>query len=127
MLATGTPTVLVVVSGRPYALGRFAERCAAVVQAFMPGAEGGHALAGVLTGRVNPSGRLPVGVPGHHGGQPGTYLAAPLAWFSEGVSNLDPRPLYPFGHGLSYTGFEVTNLALDTTTVAPDEIGRAHV
>ena len=66
ILATGTPVVLLVISGRPYALGAYADRCAAVVQAFMPGAEGAAALAGVLTGQVNPSGHLPIGIPDHH-------------------------------------------------------------
>jgi len=120
ILATGTPTVLVVVSGRPYALGVFADRCAAVVQAFMPGEEGGAALAGVLAGRLNPEGKLPVGIPSHHGGQPGTYLAAPLAWYSEGISSLDPRPLYPFGFGMSYSHYELTDLELSNTQVPVD-------
>ncbi|WP_342372696.1 glycoside hydrolase family 3 N-terminal domain-containing protein [Propioniciclava soli] len=120
VLDTGTPTLLLVVSGRPYSLGEFGDRAAAVVQAFMPGAEGGAALAGVLSGRVNPSGKLPVGVPDHPGGQPGTYIAAPLAWFTDGVSNLDPRPLYPFGHGLSYTTFAVSDLALTADEVPTD-------
>lgn len=120
VLATETPVVLLVISGRPYSLGVYADRCAAVIQAFMPGEEGGPALAGVLTGAVNPSGKLPVGIPDHPGGQPGTYLAAPLAWYSAGVSNLDPRPLYPFGHGLSYTAFEVSDLRLDRAEVPAD-------
>jgi beta-glucosidase len=120
LLATGTPVILLVISGRPYALGAYADRCAAIVQAFMPGAEGAGALVRVLTGRVNPSGRLPIGIPNHTGGQPGTYLAAPLAWHSEGVSNLDPRPLFPFGHGLSYTTFSLADLHLSATEVAPD-------
>lgn len=97
--------VLVLLTGRPYALGRWADRTAATVQAFFPGEEGGPALAGVLSGRVNPSGRLPVGVPHGPGGQPWTYLQPPLG-LASGVSNLDPTPLYPFGHGLSYTSFE---------------------
>jgi len=122
VLATGTPTVLVVVSGRPYALGDFADRCAAIVQAFMPGQEGGRALAGVLSGRVNPQGKLPVGIPAHHGGQPGTYLAVPLAWWDEGISNLDPRPLFPFGHGLSYSRFEVTDLEISRDVVDTDGV-----
>ncbi|GGT47533.1 beta-glucosidase [Streptomyces kurssanovii] len=105
LLATGVPVVAVLVTGRPYALGRWADRLAAVVQAFFPGEEGGPALAGVLSGRVNPSGRLPVGVPYGPGGQPWTYLQPPLG-LAGGVSNLDPTPLYPFGHGLSYTTFE---------------------
>ncbi|MDA8371205.1 MAG: glycoside hydrolase family 3 C-terminal domain-containing protein [Nocardiopsaceae bacterium] len=108
LIATGTPVVLVLFTGRPYALGGLAERCAAVVQAFFPGEEGGPAVAGVLTGRVNPSGRLPVSVPRAPGGQPAPYLAPALGHRSE-VSSVDPTPLYPFGHGLSYTRFSWTN------------------
>lgn len=104
-LASGTPVVLVVLSGRPYALGRWADRCSAVVQAFFPGEEGGPALAGVLAGRVNPSGRLPVSVPRDPAGQPWTYLAPPLGLRGE-ASSIDPTPLFPFGHGLSYTTYD---------------------
>ena len=100
ILETGTPTVLLAVSGRPYALGQYQGRAAAIVQAFFPGEEGGSALAGVLSGRVNPSGKLPVGVPRQAGGQPHTYLAPPLGQRSQRVSNLDPTPAFPFGHGL---------------------------
>ncbi|MHA6513040.1 glycoside hydrolase family 3 protein [Tessaracoccus sp. Z1128] len=117
VLATGTPTVLVLVTGRPYAIGEYADRCAAVLQAFMPGVEGADALAGVLTGAVNPSGRLPIGLPAHHGGQPGTYLAAPLAWFSNGISNLDPIPRFPFGYGIGYTSFEYTDAEVSSATM----------
>ncbi|MGW1746043.1 beta-xylosidase/alpha-l-arabinosidase [Streptomyces sp. NPDC002092] len=104
LVATGVPVVLVLLTGRPYALGRWHGRLAAVVQAFFPGEEGGPAVAGVLSGRVNPSGRLPVSVPRLPGGQPWTYLQPPLGLAGE-VSNLDPTPLYPFGHGCSYTTF----------------------
>ncbi|MBQ0828655.1 glycoside hydrolase family 3 N-terminal domain-containing protein [Streptomyces tagetis] len=104
LVATGVPVVLVLLTGRPYALGRWAGRLGAVVQAFFPGEEGGPALAGVLSGRVTPSGRLPVSVPKLPGGQPWTYLQPPLGLAGE-VSNLDPTPLYPFGHGRSYTTF----------------------
>lgn len=104
LLATGVPVVLVLLTGRPYALGRWHGRPAAVVQAFFPGQGGGPAVAGVLSGRVNPSGRLPVSVPHVPGGQPWTYLQPPLGLADE-VSNLDPTPLYPFGHGRSYTTF----------------------
>ncbi len=101
ILATGTPVVLVLLTGRPYALGAVADGCAAVVQAFFPGQRGGQALAEVLTGEVNPSGHLPVGIPRDPGAQPATYLAPALGLRND-VSNLDPTPLYPFGHGLSY-------------------------
>jgi beta-glucosidase-like glycosyl hydrolase len=119
LLETGTPVVLVVVSGRPYALGAHTA-AAAVVQAFMPGEEGGQAIAGVLSGRINPSGRLPVQVPRLTGGQPSTYLQPPLGAHSEGVSNLDPTPLFPFGHGLSYTTYEYGDLSLSAAEVPAD-------
>ncbi|WP_019815684.1 beta-xylosidase/alpha-l-arabinosidase, partial [Saccharomonospora saliphila] len=125
LLELDTPVVVVVVSGRPYALGAHAGRAAAVVQAFMPGVEGGAALAGVLSGRVVPSGRLPMQVPRDPGGQPTTYLHPPLGGDSEGISNLDPTPLYPFGHGLSYTEFAYDELAVDATAIPTD--GRVEI
>ncbi|MEU5954709.1 glycoside hydrolase family 3 N-terminal domain-containing protein [Streptomyces sp. NPDC047525] len=103
-MASGVPVVIVVLSGRPYALGRWADRAAAVVQTFFPGQEGGGSVAGVLSGRVDPSGRLPTGVPRSPGGQPAPYLAPPLGRHGF-PSTVDPTPLYPFGHGLSYTTF----------------------
>lgn len=102
ILDTGTPLILVVMSGRPYALGTAPDRAAAIVQSFFPGEEGGSAIAGVLSGRISPSGRLPVSIPAHPGAQPSTYLAAQLAERSE-VSNIDPTPAYGFGHGLGYS------------------------
>jgi len=122
VLATGTPTVLVAITGRPYALGAIADRAAAIVQAFMPGEEGAGALMRVLTGAVNPSGKLPVGIPKDVGGQPATYLAPPLGLASEGISNLDPGPLFPFGFGGSYTTFAVSDLALSATGIATDGV-----
>ncbi|MHC6228212.1 glycoside hydrolase family 3 N-terminal domain-containing protein [Arthrobacter sp. MMS24-T111] len=103
--AAGTRTIVVVLSGRPYALGDFAARAGAIVQGFFPGEEGAEALWDVLTGAVTPSGKLPVSVPRTSGGQPGTYLHSRLAGPS-GVSALDPSPLFGFGHGLSYTTFD---------------------
>ncbi|MEV5316302.1 glycoside hydrolase family 3 N-terminal domain-containing protein [Streptomyces sp. NPDC052687] len=117
LVETGVPVVLVLLTGRPYALGRWDGRLGAVVQAFFPGEEGGPAVAGVLSGRVNPSGRLPVSVPRDPGGQPWTYLQPPLGLAGE-VSNLDPTPLFPFGHGRSYTTF-----AWEDVTGGAPEIG----
>ncbi len=117
VLATGTPVVLVVVSGRPYALGAYTGRTAAIVQAFMPGEEGASAVAGVLSGRVDPSGKLPVQVPRLPGGGPGTYLGPRLTRKLDKISNLDPAPAFPFGHGLSYTTFAYSDL-----TVTPGEV-----
>lgn len=128
LLDSGSPVVAVLVQGRPYALGTAPSRAAAIVASFLPGEEGAIAIAGVLSGRVEPSGRLPVSVPATPDGQPYTYLGAPLAQRS-GTSNLDPTPRYPFGHGLSYTSFEwdgltvdgrpVTSVALETPAAEP--------
>lgn len=120
VLATDTPVVLVAVTGRPYALGLYADRCAAVVQAFMPGEEGGRALAGVLSGRINPSGRLPVQIPAVGGSQPGTYLQPLLGSSHSFVTNLNRPPAFPFGHGLAYTDFEVTEVTGSASSVATD-------
>ncbi|WP_433831890.1 glycoside hydrolase family 3 N-terminal domain-containing protein [Actinoplanes sp. CA-015351] len=120
LLATGKPVVVVVVSGRPYALGDVAGRAAGLVQAFMPGEEGGAAIAGVLSGRVQPSGKLPVQIPRHPGGQPGTYLQPRLGAEHLGPSNLDPTPLYAFGHGRSYTTFTVDELRISADRVPAD-------
>ncbi|MFK0156597.1 beta-glucosidase [Streptomyces sp. NPDC090493] len=120
VLEAGGRTVLVVLSGRPYAIGRHARKAGATVQVFFPGEEGAAAVAGVLSGRVNPSGHLPVQIPGDTAGQPGTYLAPPLALKSDGVSNIDPTPAFPFGHGLSYTTFTIEDAHADEETFAVD-------
>ena len=117
VLASGTPTVVTLLSGRPYALGSAVTDAAAIVQTFFPGEEGTGAIAGVLSGRVNPSGRLPVSVPAHPGAQPSSYLAAPLASKS-GVSNIDPTPAFWFGHGLGYGSFAWEGLTASGTELA---------
>ncbi len=130
VLATGTPVVLALLTGRPYALGayfgrdakaggRITGRLAAAVQAFFPGEEGGTAVAGVLSGRVCPSGRLPVSVPRNPGGQPTTYLGPPLGRHND-ASAVDPTSLFPFGHGLSYTDFEWTDVAVSSPELPAD-------
>jgi beta-xylosidase len=115
---TGTPVVLILVTGRPYAIGPAAGRLAAAVQAFFPGEEGGSAIAGVLSGRVVPSGRLPVEVPRLAGAQPSSYLRSRLAG-PHAASSIDPEPLFAFGHGLSYTSFEYSGLV-----IGPDPDGQ---
>lgn len=112
--ATGTPVVLVLLTGRPYAVDWALTRCQAVVQAFFPGEEGSPAIAGVLSGRVNPSGKLPVSMPGSAGAQPYSYLHPTLGEGSE-VTNLSATPTAPFGHGLSYTTFEYADLTAPGT------------
>lgn len=119
VLDTGTPTALALLAGRPYALGRATAEAAGIVQAFFAGEEGAGAIAGVLSGRVNPSGRLPVSIPATPGSQPTTYLAAPLARASD-VSNVDPTAAYPFGHGLGYTTFDWSAFGGDEDEIATD-------
>jgi len=118
VVGTGKPVVLVLVTGRPYAIGPLADRLAASVQAFFPGEEGGGAIAGVLSGRVVPSGRLPVEMPSSPGAQPSSYLRSRLAAKHPG-SSVDPTPLFAFGHGLSYTRFEYADLAIRAADGGP--------
>lgn len=115
MLASGTPTVVTLLAGRPYALGPAATSADAILEAFFLGEEGTRAIAGALSGRVNPAGRLPVSIPANSGAQPATYLAAPLARKSS-VSNIDPSPAFWFGHGLSYTTFDWSDSSVSATT-----------
>ena len=121
VLAAGTPVVVVVLAGRPYVLGAAAASrgAAAVVYAFLAGQRGAQAVAEVLTGVVNPSGRLPVSVPSHSGGLPATYLSPKLGHRSE-VSSVDTTPAFPFGHGLTYTTFEWSDAAVVGDPVVGD-------
>ena len=112
--ATGTPVVMVVLSGRPYALDWALDgpdAVGAIVQAFFPGEEGGRALARILAGDVSPSGRLPASLPRSAGAQPYSYLHPLLGGPSE-ITTADSTPLRPFGFGLSYTSFQYTDLAV---------------
>jgi beta-xylosidase len=119
LAGSGKPVVLVLLTGRPYAIGHVAGQLAAVVQAFFPGEEGGGAIAGVLSGRVVPSGRLPVEMPASAGAQPSSYLRSRLAGRHPG-SSVDPLPLFAFGHGLSYTTFAYSDLVIESREIATD-------
>jgi beta-xylosidase len=117
LAGSGTPVVAVLVTGRPYAIGSVTGKLAAAVQAFFPGEEGGRAIAGVLSGRVVPSGKLPVEMPGAVGS---SYLRSRLAGAHQG-SSVDPAPLFAFGHGLSYTTFGYSGLRISPASgITPD-------
>ncbi|WP_251858496.1 glycoside hydrolase family 3 N-terminal domain-containing protein [Herbiconiux sp. L3-i23] len=112
VIATGTPVVLVVLSGRPYELAWALDgtaTAAAVLQAFFPGEEGGSALASIISGDVFPSGRLPVSLPRSAGAQPFSYLHPPLGAANE-ITSADSTPVRPFGFGLGYTTFSHEDL-----------------
>jgi beta-glucosidase len=123
VLATGVPVVLVLVNGRPFDLSRFAGRVAAIVEAWFPGQDGAAAIAGVLAGDVNPSGRTSLGFARGAGAMPKSYDAKPLA---RGVPPLPAfEPVFAFGHGLSYTRFEYDDLVIAPDKIAPD--GRVEI
>ncbi|WP_129337466.1 beta-glucosidase family protein [Cellulomonas endophytica] len=116
VVGSGTPVVMVLLTGRPYAVGWALDgegpRPAAVLQAFFPGEGGGLAVADLVAGRANPSGRLPVSLPRSAGAQPYSYLHPVLGGPSD-VTSTDPTPLRPFGFGLSYTTFAYDDLVVD--------------
>ncbi|WP_090032968.1 beta-glucosidase family protein [Cellulomonas marina] len=116
VVGSGTPVVMVLLTGRPYAIGWALEgegpRPAAVLQAFFPGEGGGLAVADLVIGRANPSGRLPVSLPRSGGAQPYSYLHPVLGGPSD-VTSTDPTPLRPFGFGLAYTTFAYDGLVVD--------------
>jgi beta-glucosidase len=122
VIDTGTPVVVVLVNGGVLAIPSLAERAPAIIEAWLPGEEGGNAVADVLFGAVNPAGRLPVSMPRSVGQVPVFHNHKP----SGGRSNVrghyvdsPATPLYPFGHGLSYTTFEYSNLGRSAAEVAP--------
>ncbi len=117
VVATGTPVVLVVVSGRPLAIEWAASHCAAIVLAWVPGDSGPEAIADALVGAYSPGGKLPVTVPRHVGQVPLSYRHHPSGGQSQWkVDYVDgaSSPLWPFGFGRSYTSFELCDLRLES-------------
>jgi beta-glucosidase len=116
VLATGKPVVAVLVSGRPYAIPWLDESADAILEAWIPGEEGGTAVAELLFGDASPGGKLPVTFPRHVGQLPIFYNHKPSGmkshWYGDYVSE-KAAPLYPFGHGLSYTAFEYSDLSIN--------------
>lgn len=123
---TGTPLVVVVLSGRVHTLAVIVRRANALLQVFPPGEEGGNGLADILTGRANPSGRLPVSIPRSVGQIPthvGFRAGGDCAMLFGDYIDMPTSPLFAFGHGLSYTTFAYRNLMVQaTSTTAPIEI-----
>lgn len=116
VVALGKPVVLVILNGRPLSIAWAAENVPAILEAWEPGSEGGHAIADILFGDVNPGGKLPVTFP-RKAGQAPLYYARTLTHLPESNPMYRSRywdgpttPLYPFGFGLSYTTFAVSNL-----------------
>ena len=115
LIKTGKPVVLVIFGGRAQVVSGLAERCAAVIQAWYPGEEGGNAVADILYGKVSPSAKLSVSYPN-------TEIYEPLCYntFAEGQASAN-RVQWPFGYGLSYTTFEYSNLQADREASTGDQ------
>jgi beta-glucosidase len=132
---TGRPFVVVLFNGRPLAVPKLVSESPALLEAWFPGIEGGNALADVLFGRANPGGKLPVSFPRRVGQVPIYYNHEPTGRpcdvtqkYVSRYRDLDYcRPLFPFGYGLSYTTFKVSNLRLSRNSVSPDERVTASV
>jgi beta-glucosidase len=123
VVATGTPVVLVVISGRPLSIEWAARHCAAVLLAWVPGEAGPEAIAAALAGDENPGGKLPISVPRHVGQVPVSYRHHPTGGRSNPKGDYvdgPTSPLWPFGFGRSYTTFELSNLRLDRAQVSTD-------
>ena len=123
VVTLGKPLVLVLLNGRPLSINWAAENVPAILEAWEPGTEGGHAVADILFGDVNPGGKLPVTFP-RKGSHAPLYYARNLTHSPEGSPMYNPRywdglptPLYPFGFGLSYTTFSITNLQVSAPQV----------
>lgn len=108
LIATGKPLIVIYIQGRPLDMNLASEKADALLCAWYPGQEGGHAVADILFGDYNPAGRLPVTVPRSVGQLPVYYSLGRLNKYVEGESS----PLYSFGYGLSYTKFDYTNFSI---------------
>lgn len=127
VLETGTPVVLLISAGRPIVVEEFKNRVDALAYIWQLGSETGNAVADVLTGAYNPSGRLTMSVPRHEGQLPVYYnhfsTGRPYrnkVWYESKYMDLDPTPAYPFGYGICYTQFAFENLTLSAEEMTAD-------
>jgi beta-glucosidase len=124
VVATGTPVVLVLVAGRPVGSQWLHEHCSAVLMAWLPGEEGGAAIADALLGRVNPGGKLPISFPRTAGQIPifyGHKVSGGRSHWKGDYVDSPATPLYPFGYGLSYTTFALSGAVVEDAAVLPTE------
>lgn len=119
--ATGSKVITVIIGGRAYALDTIAEKSDAVLYAFYPGMQGGKAIAEILFGDVNPSGRLPVSLPRCSGQLP-VYYNYKNSYRSMHYYNIPDGAAYTFGYGKSYTEFVYEDVSFGNTEVALDEL-----
>lgn len=126
VIATGTPVVVVLMASKPLVLPASVSRAAAVIWAASPGMQGGRAIAEIIAGQVEPSGRLPISFARHVGQQP-TYYNQIRGQHGDRYADLTQAPAWAFGEGLSYTTVAYSDLALDRSVLGRDEIVVGHV
>ena len=132
VFATGTPTVVVLINGRPLSTRWTSEHVPALVEAWEPGERGGEAVADVLFGNYNPTGGWPFPCPGTPANCRSITITNPPRLIGsaglvrpQGYADMPGTPLYPFGYGLSYTNFEYSNLRVEPAEIHPG--GEARV
>jgi beta-glucosidase len=120
LIKTGKPVIVVLVNSRPLAVGEVTKNAVALIEAWEPGNLGGKALAEIIYGKVNPSGKLPMSIPRSTGQIPTYYNVKPSNYFHKYIETTS-SPLYDFGFGLSYTSFKYDNIKLSKTTIGKNE------
>ena len=123
---TGKPMVVVLVNSKPLVLPPSAKRASAIVECFNPGMEGGRALAEALFGQFNPSGKLTISIPVHVGQQP-VFYSQVRGQHGDRYADMTQEPLFPFGHGLSYTTYHYSNLQLKTPILTRGQSAKLSV
>ena len=123
---TGKPVITVLIQGRPYAVPEIAHKSQALLCAFYPGMLGGQAIAEVLFGKTAPSGRLPVSIP-YHAGQLPVYYNYKASYAAMNYYNMEKRPLYPFGYGLTYSRLLYQEAALSRTVISIPELEKEEI
>ena len=118
--ASGKPTILILITGRPLGVEKAVEKVNALVQAWEPGMYGGQAIAEILYGKFNPSAKLPITIPRSVGQIQMIYNHKPSQYFHPYVVT-SSEPLYPFGYGLSYTNYKYDNLQLSDKEISKGE------
>lgn len=126
MIATGKPVIALLLNGRPLAVTKLAEKAAALIEGWYLGEQGGHAFADLLFGKVSPSGKLPISIPRSAGAVPTFYNRHPSALVHRYIEH-ETTPLFPFGFGLSYTSFSMTNARLEQDHISIGSGFTVHV
>jgi beta-glucosidase len=125
VVETGVPTIVLLINGRPLSINYIAAHVPAILEGWYLGQEGGTAAARVIFGDVNPGGKLPISFPRSVGQLPDYYNHKPSRNRSYIFTSRDP--LFPFGHGLSYTTFQLDNLRLEPATITPAQSTKVRI